>query len=87
MKNGRSRLASAAAMHHSAAPAGVLNANRARAFQYSSARLRASRVMAFSSVPVTTTAALQRGSSAQAYPIHTAASMIPAHAAIAGSPP
>ena len=66
MKNGRSADARPRAMHASASPAAVLKSNRARASQYAFANPAASRVIAVSSVPVTTIAALQRGSSAQA---------------------
>src|SRR5256885_419014 len=58
-----------------ASPVGTRKVKSARAFQYRSASERASRGTMSGLVPVTTTAALQRGSSAHAYPIHTAASI------------
>jgi hypothetical protein len=87
MKYGRSRLPSAVSIHQSASPAAVLKPNCAREFQYEAASSRASRAIARVSVPVTTTAAPQRGSSANAYPIHTDASMIPGRRSIAASRP
>ncbi len=78
MKYGRGAPSfSATSRHSSMEPVGATKAKSSRASQNACPSSRAARSVAAASVPVATTAPVQRGSSAQAKPIQMAASITP----------